>query len=61
MNVLTICRKELSSYFRSPIAYGVMFFFALIAGYFFYIVPWVFSSTKLAIHDAGAVPAHGRQ
>ena len=35
MNVLTICRKELSSYFRSPIAYGVMFFFALIAGYFF--------------------------
>ena len=37
MNILTICRKELSSYFRSPIAYGVMFFFALIAGYFFYI------------------------
>ena len=37
MNVLTICRKELSTYFRSPIAYGVMFFFALIAGWFFYI------------------------
>jgi ABC-2 type transport system permease protein len=36
MNVFTICRKELSTYFRSPIAYGVMFFFALIAGYFFY-------------------------
>lgn len=35
MNVFTICRKELNSYFRSPIAYGVMFFFALIAGYFF--------------------------
>lgn len=35
MNVFTICRKELSTYFRSPIAYGVMFFFALIAGYFF--------------------------
>src|SRR6266852_2742932 len=36
MNTLTICRKELSSYFRSPIAYGVMAFFALITGYFFY-------------------------
>jgi len=37
MNTLTIARKELSSYFRSPIAYGVMAFFALIAGYFFYV------------------------
>jgi ABC-2 type transport system permease protein len=36
MNTLTIARKELTSYFRSPIAYGVMAFFALIAGYFFY-------------------------
>jgi ABC-2 type transport system permease protein len=36
MNTLTIARKELQSYFRSPIAYGVMAFFALIAGYFFY-------------------------
>jgi len=37
MKTLTICRKELSSYFRSPIAYGVMAFFALITGYFFYV------------------------
>lgn len=36
MNALTICRKELNSYFRSPIAYGVIAFFALITGYFFY-------------------------
>src|SRR5690349_6188078 len=36
MNTFTICRKELASYFRSPIAYGVMAFFALITGYFFY-------------------------
>lgn len=36
MNTFTIARKELVSYFRSPIAYGVMAFFALIAGYFFY-------------------------
>src|SRR6201984_2254215 len=37
MNTLTIARKELTSYFRSPIAYGVMAFFALISGYFFYV------------------------
>lgn len=37
MNTLTIARRELHSYFRSPIAYGVMAFFALISGYFFYI------------------------
>jgi len=35
MNTLTIARKELNSYFRSPIAYGVMCFFALIVGFFF--------------------------
>jgi len=42
MNTLTICRKELNSYFRSPIAYGVMAFFALIAGYFFYVAVFIF-------------------
>lgn len=42
MNTLTIARKELNSYFRSPIAYGVMAFFALIAGYFFYVAVMFF-------------------
>ena len=37
MNTLTICNRELTSYFRSPIAYGVMAFFAIITGYFFYM------------------------
>ena len=37
MNTLTIARKELNSYFRSPIAYGVMAFFAVISGFFFYV------------------------
>ena len=36
-NALAIYRKELYSYFRSPIAYGVMAFFALVTGYFFYV------------------------
>jgi gliding motility-associated transport system permease protein len=42
MNTLTICRKELISYFRSPIAYAVMAFFAIIAGYFFYAAVVIF-------------------
>lgn len=47
MNVLTICRRELSSYFRSPIAYGVMLFFALIVGYFFYAAVAIFVRQSL--------------
>ena len=35
-NVLLICRKELKSYFASPIAYCVMALFALIFGFGFY-------------------------
>ena len=32
-----ICRKELNSYFASPIAYSVMALFAFLFGLFFYI------------------------
>lgn len=35
-NVLTIYRKELRSYFVSPIAYLLLLFFALIFGFFFW-------------------------
>lgn len=41
-NVITLCRKELRSYFVSPIAYGLMAFFGAIAGYFFYIATVIF-------------------
>ena len=41
-NVLVLCRKELNSYFASPIAYGLMAFFAAIAGYFFYVATAIF-------------------
>jgi len=44
MNLWIICRKELKSYFASPIAYGLMSFFALIAGYFFYVATAIFVS-----------------
>ena len=35
-NVLLICRKELKSYFASPIAYAVLALFGLIFGFGFY-------------------------
>jgi ABC-2 type transport system permease protein len=35
-NILTICKKELSSYFVSPIAYLLLTMFALIFGFFFW-------------------------
>lgn len=41
-NVLVIYRKELNSYFVSPIAYGLMAFFALVAGFFFYSATAIF-------------------
>src|SRR3954451_13432520 len=41
-NVLTIFRKELNSYFASPIAYLVLAFFGFLAGYFFYIYVAIF-------------------
>lgn len=41
-NTWIICRKELKSYFASPIAYGLMAFFALICGYFFYAATAIF-------------------
>jgi len=55
MNTLTIWRKELNSYFRSPIAYGVMAFFGLISGYFFYvaIVFFVQASIQSAMQGGG--------
>ena len=46
-NILTIFRKELNSYFNSPIAYLVMAFFGLIAGYFFYVYVAIFVSRSM--------------
>jgi ABC-2 type transport system permease protein len=37
MNVWIICRKEMKSYFASPIAYLLMTFFALIFGFAFFV------------------------
>jgi len=41
-NVITIFRKEIKSYFASPIAYLLMAIFAVIFGYFFYVATAIF-------------------
>ncbi|HXG34167.1 MAG TPA: ABC transporter permease subunit [Bryobacteraceae bacterium] len=41
-NIWTIFRKEIKSYFASPIAYLLMTVFALIFGYFFYVATAIF-------------------
>lgn len=41
-NILIICRKELKSYFASPIAYLLMAIFAVIFGFFFYSATAIF-------------------
>ena len=46
-NIWVICRKELNSYFVSPVAYLLLTMFAIIFGFFFwnsvgYFVPsWI--------------------
>lgn len=52
-NTLIICRKELSSYFVSPIAYGLMAFFALIAGFFFYTATVFFVQQSMRSQMSG--------
>ena len=47
MNVLPIFKKELRSYFASPIAYVVLTIFALLSGYFFYSLLTFFSLNSL--------------
>jgi len=41
-NILIICKKELKSYFASPIAYLLMAIFAVIFGFFFYSATAIF-------------------
>jgi ABC-2 type transport system permease protein len=52
-NVLTIFRKELNSYFRSPIAYLVLAFFGFLSGYFFYVYVALFVSRSLESQMGG--------
>lgn len=46
-NIWTLYRKELKSYFASPIAYLLVAVFALIFGYFFYVATAIFVSRSI--------------
>jgi ABC-2 type transport system permease protein len=52
-NVLTICGKELKSYFTSPIAYLLMALFGLIFGYFFFSATVFFVNMGLRAQMGG--------
>ena len=41
-NILIICRKELKSYFASPIAYLLLAISAVVFGFFFYSATAIF-------------------
>jgi ABC-2 type transport system permease protein len=52
-NAYTIYRRELKSYFSSPIAYLLMVVFALIFGYFFYVATAIFVSRGMESQMTG--------
>ena len=55
-NVWVICRKELRSYFASPIAYAVMALFALIFGLVFFIATRDFVNMTFRSQMMGGAP-----
>ena len=46
-NIWSICKKEIRTYFTSPIAYIVIFVFLALVGFFFYSLIWWFNSQSL--------------
>lgn len=51
--ISAIFGKEIRSYFSSPVAYGLMAFFALISGYFFYVYVAMFVSRGIEMQMMG--------
>ena len=56
MKIWAVMKKELRLYFTTPVAYGVMFCFLLIAGYFFYSIFtfYAIASMQVAMNPQGA-------
>jgi ABC-2 type transport system permease protein len=52
-NIWTICRKELKSYFSSPIAYMLLAMFAVVFGYFFWNAVGYFNSIGMQAQMMG--------
>ncbi len=46
-NILAIFKKELRSYFVSPVAYGILAIFAAMAGFFFWVITSVYQTASL--------------
>jgi len=46
-NIWTVARKELRTYFTSPIAYVVITVFLVLVGFFFYSLLWWFNSQSM--------------
>ncbi len=46
-NIWVICKKEIKTYFTSPIAYVVITVFLVLIGFFFYSLIWWFNSQSL--------------
>ena len=46
-NIWAICKKEIRSYFTSPIAYVAITVFLVLVGFFFYSLIWWFNSQSL--------------
>ncbi len=57
-NVWTICRRELYSYFVSPIAWVLLALFAVLAGYFTGLLSSYFVQDTNHVSDAQPVCAH---
>lgn len=56
MNIFPIVKRELRAYFASPIAYVVLGIFALISGYFFYILVYSFHLDSLRVTMSRITP-----
>jgi ABC-2 type transport system permease protein len=46
-NIWAICKKEIKTYFTSPIAYVIITVFLVLIGFFFYSLIWWFNSQSL--------------
>ena len=46
-NIWAICKKEVKTYFTSPIAYVVITVFLVLVGFFFYSLIWWFNSQSM--------------
>ena len=55
-NVVALARKELRSYFASPIGYVIVGLFALLFGYFFYAYLGFFVRSSEQMMQSGRTP-----